>query len=129
MSLLAQTTRSAAWTSAVLPVTALATFATSVVVAQHMSPGALGQYALVALIVALIAASASLVSGSYYVILPEPSVRVLRTAVTLELMIGVTAWLLVLAGAAAYAALGGEHEFAAFIVAEALIVPLAVYGN
>ena len=129
MSILAPTARSAAWVSLALPITTAATFVGSILIARQMLPSELGTYALVAVVVALTAAGATLFGGNYYVISPHPSVPLLRTAVTLELIVGGTAWLLVAFAAAVYAAVGGQPRIGAFLAVEALVLPLNAYGN
>lgn len=129
MSILVRTARSAAWVAAALPVTTAATFVSSVVVARLMLPSALGTYALVALIVGLTSSAATLYGGNYYVVWPEPSVRLLRTTLTLELVAGAIGWFLVTLAAVVYVAVGGQARVAAFLAVEALVLPLSAFGN
>lgn len=103
-------------------VTSILALATGVVAARILSPGDLGRYALAAAITSLAASPTALHSWGYYVISEQPSRRLLRTGVTLELSIGAFVFALVGAASAAYWQLTGDREFALLLIVEAAVM-------
>ena len=129
MNLLQKTARGTAWSFAGAQAVTIGTFATSIVVEHYLSPQELGTYALVALIVGVAGSASTLFAGNFYVITPNPSVRLLRTGVVLELVLGTSLWLLLLAGVAVYVALGGSGEFAGLLAVEGLVLVASAVGS
>jgi PST family polysaccharide transporter len=122
MSLLRKTAISTAWSFTGQQVTSVLALATSVVAARILSPGDLGRYALASVITSLAASPAALNSWGYYVISEQPSRRLLRTGVTLELAIGAVVFALICAGSAGYRELTGDTEFALLLIVEAVVM-------
>jgi len=91
--MLRRTVRFAMWASMSTQALAVMSLATSLVVARFISPSELGRYALVSSIVTLVGAASSLQAGGYYIITDNPSARLLRTGLTIELALSSTLWL------------------------------------
>lgn len=93
--------------------------ASSIAVAHLISPRELGRYALVTAITGLLGQLATLQTAGYYIVTKEPSVRLLRTGLTLEVAIGFALWLLLGLAGLATAAVNSDWEFLALLLLSA----------
>lgn len=92
--LFARTLRSSGWAVAGSQAVTVLSLVTSIFVARAVSPSELGRYALVAAISSTVGSASSLQAGGYYIVSDDPSRRLLRTGLTLELAISTILWLL-----------------------------------
>ena len=104
-------------------------FITSVVVARFITPTELGHYALAGTIVTLVGAASSLQAGGYYVIADDPSPRLLRTGLTLELGLSATLWLLVVIGSCLWGSIGGDWTVPALLIGASTVLLINPFNS
>ena len=120
--MLRRTVRFAMWASMSTQALAVMSLATSLVVARFISPSELGRYALVSSIVTLVGAASSLQAGGYYIITDNPSARLLRTGLTIELALSSTLWLIVAVGSSIYGVTSGDWGIVALLITASAVL-------
>lgn len=114
--------RGTLWTCAGAQANSVLTLATSVLIARILDPAALGRYALISTIIAILGTASSLQSGGYYVVVPRASALLLRTGLALELALGTICLLGVSIGAALYGRFTGDWNFCWLLLAASTVL-------
>ncbi|MFN2628910.1 MAG: oligosaccharide flippase family protein [Gaiellaceae bacterium] len=128
MTLARQVWRSTAWTAFGSQTVAAFSLATSIMIARALAPHELGRYALVAAIVAITTSAGSLQMNGFCIIVDELTPGLLRSSLGIELTAGVTAFVVINAGAAVYGATAQDFTFAGLLSLASVVLLTNPFG-